>query len=191
MPGIGLPCTGAACLVPDIEETRPDLCGDSRGPVAWKLAEIRAAGRTGQRCVPGWGRAREIGHPWGTQGGVRPGPSRPPVARAAGSAPQGLRGQSPLHPTVPVKRGTVPVSEQPAHVGPHLVVPVGPVVAALRSPVVERVGDALAAQDVGEMVGGPAVLPRPAARDDVDVRSSGTGGSTTGPRGWRGSRRGC
>ncbi len=59
--------------------------------------------------------------------------------------------------------------EQAGDVFAHLVLPVGPVVAALGAPIVERVADAFAGEDFGEAVGGAAVLPRACAGGDVDV----------------------
>src|SRR5204863_9683894 len=51
----------------------------------------------------------------------------------------------------------------------HLVFPIRPVVAALRTPVVERVADPLAGENFREAVGGPAVLPGTRTGADVNV----------------------
>src|ERR1700720_1021269 len=60
-------------------------------------------------------------------------------------------------------------SEKLRDVLAHLVLPVRPVMAALRSPVVERVADPLAGQNFREAVGGPAVLPGARTGADVNV----------------------
>src|SRR5260370_31147871 len=46
-----------------------------------------------------------------------------------------------------------------AHVLPHLVMPVRPVVAAFRAPVVQVMSDAAIPQHLGHSIGGAAVLP--------------------------------
>jgi hypothetical protein len=51
----------------------------------------------------------------------------------------------------------------------HLVLPVRPVVAALWTPIVQRVADALAGKDFGKAIGRAAVLPRAGAGGDVNV----------------------
>lgn len=51
----------------------------------------------------------------------------------------------------------------------HLVFPVGPVVATLGAPVVERVADAFAGKDFREAIGGAAVFPLAGAGADVNV----------------------
>ena len=56
-----------------------------------------------------------------------------------------------------------------ADVLPHLVMPVGPFVAALRAPVVQLMRNAAARQDLGHSVGRPAVLPRTTAGHEPDV----------------------
>src|SRR6266481_2036120 len=61
--------------------------------------------------------------------------------------------------------------KQFSYVLPHLVLPVGPVVAALGPPVVERMADALAGENLGEPVGRAAVLPLARSRADVNVAS--------------------
>src|SRR5437773_132567 len=56
-----------------------------------------------------------------------------------------------------------------AHVLPHLVMPVGPVVAAFRAPVVQMMSNAAIPEDLGHSVGRPAVLPRTTAGHESDV----------------------
>src|SRR6266545_5199263 len=56
-----------------------------------------------------------------------------------------------------------------ADVLPHLVMPVGPFVPALRAPVVEMMSNAAIPEDLRHSVGGPAVLPRTAAGHEPDV----------------------
>ena len=56
-----------------------------------------------------------------------------------------------------------------ADVFAHLVMPVGPVVAAFRGPVVEMMSDAAAREHVGHSIGGPAVLPGTTAGHESDV----------------------
>src|SRR5438128_4605719 len=56
-----------------------------------------------------------------------------------------------------------------ADVLPHLVMPVGPFVPALRAPVVQMMCDAAVPEDLGHSVGRPAVLPRTTAGHEVDV----------------------
>src|SRR5712664_194462 len=51
----------------------------------------------------------------------------------------------------------------------HLVLPVRPIVAALRAPVVQRVADAFAGKNFGEAVGRPAVFPRTRTGAEVNV----------------------
>jgi hypothetical protein len=57
-------------------------------------------------------------------------------------------------------------------VGAHLVFPVGPVVAALGTPVVYRVADVFGVEYFGEAIGGAALLPLARAGDEVDVAGS-------------------
>src|SRR5918996_4456064 len=52
---------------------------------------------------------------------------------------------------------------------PHLVMPVGPFVSALRAPVVQMMRNAAVAKDLGHSVGRPAVLPRPTAGYEMNV----------------------
>src|SRR2546423_14057363 len=56
-----------------------------------------------------------------------------------------------------------------ADVFPHLVMPVGPFVAAFRTPVVEVMWNAGAGEDFGHSVGGAAVFPGAGAGREVDV----------------------
>src|SRR5215472_16759328 len=56
-----------------------------------------------------------------------------------------------------------------ADVLPHLVMPVGPFVPALRAPVVQMMSNAAIPEDLGHSVGRPAVLPRTTAGYEVDV----------------------
>src|SRR6476646_5674599 len=56
-----------------------------------------------------------------------------------------------------------------ADVFPHLVMPVGPFVAALRAPVVQMMSNAAIPEDLGHSIGRPAVLPWTTARHEVDV----------------------
>src|SRR5256886_13037227 len=56
-----------------------------------------------------------------------------------------------------------------ADVFPHLVMPVGPLVPALRAPVVQIMSNAAVPEDLGHPVGRPAVLPRTAASHEPDV----------------------
>src|SRR5437773_9479635 len=56
-----------------------------------------------------------------------------------------------------------------ADVFPHLVMPVGPFVPALRAPVVQVMTNAAVSQDLGHSVARPAVLPRTAAGHEPDV----------------------
>src|SRR6185503_15735269 len=58
---------------------------------------------------------------------------------------------------------------EPPDVFVHLVLPVGPIVPAVRPPVVHRVRDPLGAQDLGQPPGRPAVLVRAVARGQADV----------------------
>src|SRR5277367_573231 len=51
----------------------------------------------------------------------------------------------------------------------HLVLPIRPVVAPLRAPIVQRVPDAFPGEDLRQPVRRPGVLPRPAPRGDVNV----------------------
>ena len=55
------------------------------------------------------------------------------------------------------------------NVGAHLVLPVGPIVAALRTPVVHRVADVFAVEDFGESIGGAAMLPLAGAGNEMDI----------------------
>src|SRR6267378_7427899 len=56
-----------------------------------------------------------------------------------------------------------------ADVLPHLVMPVGPFVPALRAPVVQMMSNAAVPEDLGHSVGRPAVLPRTTASHEPDV----------------------
>ncbi len=56
-----------------------------------------------------------------------------------------------------------------ADVLPHLVMPVGPFVPALRAPVVQMMSNAAIPEDLGHSVGRPAVLPRTTAGHEPDV----------------------
>src|SRR4030095_6277843 len=56
-----------------------------------------------------------------------------------------------------------------ADVLPHLVMPVGPFVSALRAPVVQMMSDAAIPEDLGHSIGRSAVLPRTTTRHEVDV----------------------
>src|SRR5229473_8021337 len=51
----------------------------------------------------------------------------------------------------------------------HLVLPVGPVVAAHGAPIVERMAKVLVGEDAGEMIGGTGVLPLAGARRQVNI----------------------
>src|SRR6266446_10956231 len=52
---------------------------------------------------------------------------------------------------------------------PHLVMPVGPFVPALRAPVVQMMSNAAIPEDLGHSIGRPAVLPWATAGHEVDV----------------------
>src|SRR4026209_1238499 len=52
---------------------------------------------------------------------------------------------------------------------PHLVMPVGPFMPALRAPIVQMMTNAAIAQDLRHSVGGAAVLPRATAGHEPDV----------------------
>jgi hypothetical protein len=56
-----------------------------------------------------------------------------------------------------------------AHVLPHLVMPVGPFVSALRAPVVQVMSNSPAREHRGHLVGRPAVFPGATAGREVDV----------------------
>src|SRR4030095_16387035 len=56
-----------------------------------------------------------------------------------------------------------------AYVLPHLVMPVGPFVPALRAPVVQMMSDAAIPESLRHSVGRPAVLPRTTAGHESDV----------------------
>src|SRR6266516_7506513 len=56
-----------------------------------------------------------------------------------------------------------------ADVFPHLVMPVGPFVPALRTPVVQMMSNAAIPEDLGHSVGRSAVLPRTTAGYEPDV----------------------
>src|SRR5213083_1292601 len=56
-----------------------------------------------------------------------------------------------------------------ADVFPHLVMPVGPFVPALRAPVVQMMSNAAILEDLGHSVGRSAVFPRTAAGYEPDV----------------------
>src|SRR6266849_6407951 len=76
-------------------------------------------------------------------------------------------------PEVPLFRGsklrTTLDSEKLGDVFAHLVFPVGPVVATLGAPVVQRMADAFAGKNFGEAVGRPAVFPLARTSGDVNV----------------------
>jgi len=57
----------------------------------------------------------------------------------------------------------------PAHVFPHLVMPVRPFVAAFRTPVIQMMSYPPVPEHFGHSVGRPAVLPRTTAGRKVDV----------------------
>src|SRR6266567_1643588 len=59
--------------------------------------------------------------------------------------------------------------EQMRNILAHLVLPIRPVVAALRTPVVQRVADSFAGKNFGEAVRGRAVFPRTGAGGNVNV----------------------
>jgi hypothetical protein len=59
--------------------------------------------------------------------------------------------------------------EKPRHILAHLMLPIGPVVPALGTPVVQGMSDSLAGEDLGQPIGGAAVLPLTCAGADVDV----------------------
>jgi hypothetical protein len=59
--------------------------------------------------------------------------------------------------------------EMLAHVFPHLVMPVRPVVAAFRAPVVQMMSDAAVPEHLGHSISGAAVLPRTTAGHEPDV----------------------
>src|SRR5438477_11128851 len=52
---------------------------------------------------------------------------------------------------------------------PHLVMPVGPFVPALRAPVVQVMSNAPVPEDLGHSVGRPAILPRATAGREPNV----------------------
>src|SRR5215475_7299915 len=52
---------------------------------------------------------------------------------------------------------------------PHLVMPVGPFVTALRTPVVQMMSNAAVPEDLGHSVSRPAVLPRTTAGYESDI----------------------
>src|SRR5436190_22007464 len=56
-----------------------------------------------------------------------------------------------------------------ADVFPHLVMPVGPFVPALRAPIVQMMSDAAIPEDLGHSVGRPAVLPWTTAGHEPDI----------------------
>src|SRR5262249_6668317 len=60
-------------------------------------------------------------------------------------------------------------SEKPRNVFTHLVLPIGPVVASQRAPVVERMTNAFARKEFGKAIGGTTVLPRAVASRKMDV----------------------
>src|SRR6266481_1731119 len=73
---------------------------------------------------------------------------------------------------MPVVRATdyvVRPLEMSAHVLPHLVMPVGPFVAALWAPVVQMMSNPAARKHGGKLVGRPAVFPRATAGREVYV----------------------
>src|SRR5258705_10885349 len=60
-------------------------------------------------------------------------------------------------------------SEEAGDVFAHHVLPVGPVVAAVGAPIVERVANIFAGEDFGEAIRGAGIFPLPGAGRDVDV----------------------
>ena len=56
-----------------------------------------------------------------------------------------------------------------AYVFPHLVMPVGPVVAAFRAPVVQMMSNSAAREHLGHSIGGAAVLPTTTTGHEPDV----------------------
>lgn len=69
-------------------------------------------------------------------------------------------------------KSTGDVLKKAGDVFAHLVLPEGPVVAALGAPVVEGVANALAGEDFRKAVGGAAILPRAGAGGDVNIARS-------------------
>src|SRR5260370_22016016 len=63
----------------------------------------------------------------------------------------------------------VVISEKLRDVFAHLMLPVRPVVATLRAPVVQRVTDTFAGENFGEAIGRPAVLPRTRGGAKVNI----------------------
>src|ERR1700741_5133372 len=61
------------------------------------------------------------------------------------------------------------VSEQARDVFAHHVLPVGPVVAAVGAPVVERMADAFAGEDFGQAIGRAGIFPLAGAGGDMNV----------------------
>jgi len=59
--------------------------------------------------------------------------------------------------------------KQAGYIFAHLMLPVGPVVAAFRTPVVQRMPDSLARKNLGQAIRGAAVLPLAGTRAEVDV----------------------
>src|SRR5271168_3742794 len=73
------------------------------------------------------------------------------------------------HRGCPISLPGMGMLEKAGHVLSHLVLPIRPIVPALRAPIVQRVPDSLPGQDLREAVRRPGVLPRTAARGDVNV----------------------
>src|SRR5580704_2636543 len=61
------------------------------------------------------------------------------------------------------------VLEKPANVLAHLMLPIRPVMPALRAPVVQRMPNSLAGEDFGQSISRAAVLPLTSTRADVNV----------------------
>src|SRR5260370_22529142 len=60
-------------------------------------------------------------------------------------------------------------SEKVRDVFAHLVFPIGPIVAAHRSPVIERMANAFAGEDFRKMISGPGIFPLASAGRKVNV----------------------
>src|ERR1700722_566121 len=89
----------------------------------------------------------------------------PPPSESSPSAASGTS----KHERKPPTRFSGSVLEKPAYVFAHLMLPIRPVVPALRAPVVQRMPDALARKDLGQPIRRPAVLPLTCAGADMDV----------------------
>src|SRR5579864_1056293 len=61
------------------------------------------------------------------------------------------------------------ISEQPAYIFPHLMLPIRPVVPAFRTPVVQRMPNPFARKDLRQTIGRSAILPLPGSCTNVDV----------------------